>query len=170
MALSLNALFPSLEHILGETPGTLRAFQRSLVREGLLESVPGKGPGSGVPGSAEAMAQFLIGICCQATRLENVPYAQAASKAAALGGCTLTSKKTFGEAFAAILGDRRLASRVQQLTISTNAGAARISYDHDQETGFWKPPRTARQSGGGIQYSALIWGPTLVAIANELAQ
>lgn len=167
MANSLKARFPELGRILGETPATLYGWQRALVREGLLESTPGRGPGSGVSASPEAMAQFLIGVCCQATRSENVPLVPGVALANALGGkCVLTGKKTFSEAFSAILADEALASRVYQLTIAANAGGASITFDGSKQTAFWEGRR--RKAPAGIQFSSMIWGPTLLSIVKEV--
>jgi hypothetical protein len=169
MANSLKAMLPALGQILGETPDTLYGWQRALVREGLLESIPGRGPGSGTPATPRATAQFLIGVCCQATRVENVPLVAGVSDAPAAGNsCALTSKKKFSGALEAILADEVLASRVYQIVISQNAGGATITYDDKEQTIFWRPQRG--KPVAGIQFSALIWGPTLVDIAKELAR
>src|SRR5690348_7567654 len=101
MANSLKAALPALGRILSETPDALYGWQRALVREGLLDSVPGRGPGSGTPATPKALAQFLVGICCQATRSENAPLARNVAKAA--GKCPLTGAETYLDALTAIL-------------------------------------------------------------------
>jgi hypothetical protein len=169
MANSLKSKFPALAVILGETPDTLYGWQRALVREGLLDAAPGRGPGSGVVATPKTMAQFLIGVCCQATRVENAPLVPGVALATALGkDCTLTGKKKFADALTAILADEALASRVVQVTMAANAGGASITHDGNQTVSFWEGRR--RKAPAGIQFSAMLWGTTLVDIAKELAQ
>ncbi|WP_319798769.1 hypothetical protein [Nitrobacter sp.] len=169
MADSLKSKLPAIGRILGETPDALYGWQRALVREELLDSVPGRGPGSGVPATPKTMAQFLIGICCQATRLENVPLVTGVSEASAAGGsCSLTGKKKFVDALTAILANEDLVARIYQVVISPNAGGATITFDQKQQALFWRPQRG--KPTAGIQFSAMIWGPTLVEIAKELTR
>lgn len=165
MANSLKSLFPELGRILGETPDTLYGWQRAMVREGLLDAAPGRGPGSGVPANPEAMAQFLIGICCQATRSENAPLARTVAKApSADGQCPLTGAKTFIAALTATLADESLAARVVEVNVSASIGSATIVYDAPNPAIFWKP-----RKAGGVQFFAKIWGPTLLSIAKIVA-
>lgn len=167
MANALKSTFSALAPILGETPDTLYGWQRAMVREGILDAVPGRGPGSGVAASPKTMAQFLIGACCHASRSENAPLVTAVTMATALTGpCALTGRRNFGDALTAILEDAGLASRVFQVTISATAGGAGIVFDKDRTTSFWEGKR--RKAPAGIQFSAMIWGPTLLAIAKEV--
>ena len=62
MSTSLKSIIPALATALDESEATLYERQRALVREGLLKSRPGHGPGSGVRASPEAVAMLLIGL------------------------------------------------------------------------------------------------------------
>ena len=55
---SLNATLNVLGRILDEPPNTLRTRQRALVALQLFNSIPGKGPGSGVVATPRTLAQF----------------------------------------------------------------------------------------------------------------
>ncbi len=60
MTTSLKSFLPVLSRILAEPADALYERQRALVREGLLESVPGHGTGSGVRATPESVAMLLI--------------------------------------------------------------------------------------------------------------
>src|SRR4051812_38430022 len=59
---SLKAFLPTLGKIFGISPDALYSRQRALTALGLLEYVPGRGPGSGVPLSAESVAALVIAL------------------------------------------------------------------------------------------------------------
>jgi hypothetical protein len=163
MANSLKAMLPALGRILGETPDALYGWQRAMVREGLLESTPGRGPGSGTPATAQAVAQFLIGVCCQATRLENVPRAKSIAKAKAAGKCSLTGAKTFVDALAAILADRTIADRVRDIRIAINCGLVDINFDAKSNSTFLD-----KWGNTAVMFQATIMPDTLRKIGDLL--
>ena len=179
MANSLKASLPALGRILGETPDALYGWQRAMVREGLLESTPGRGPGSGVAASPDAMAQFLIGICCQATRSENVPLARALANARSVDGqCPLTGAKRFKDALACVLADEALAGRVREVMIGVTLGQAYIRYDgahpsRGPEQFAADPPKSSVFVGTSpkrspLGFTASIPSETLVSLAKEM--
>jgi hypothetical protein len=62
MSTSLKALIPPLAKLWGLNPNALYERQRALIRAGLLEARPGRGPGSGVEASPESVAMLLISV------------------------------------------------------------------------------------------------------------
>jgi hypothetical protein len=59
---SLKLFFPALSAIIGMTSDELYNRQRALVACGVLQSVAGRGPGSGVRLSEDTVAGLLIGL------------------------------------------------------------------------------------------------------------
>jgi hypothetical protein len=137
MANSLKATFPALSRIIGYTPAALYARQRTFVDAGILKSTPGRGPGSGVRASPEALAGFLIGIVTHASLAENVPFAKGIARATPGGKCRLTGATTFEGALAAILSDKALVGRVNQVRIVINGGLVDIKYDDSLFSHFY---------------------------------
>jgi hypothetical protein len=187
MTNSLNAMFPVLGRILGETPDALRAHQRAFVRAGLLESIPGKGPGSGVRASPETLAEFLIGMLTNASIAANVPVAKAFGNARRLhhGKCPLTDAIKFKDALARLLTSEQLARRVSNVSLVTLPGYAAIYYDEppgeDGVEGSTAPPRSGHihikssifftpgaPSRGGLSFQGLIPRQTLMSLVKAM--
>src|SRR4051812_46787232 len=59
---SLKSFLYVIADSVGQSPAALYERQRVLVRHGLLPVREGRGPGSGVPLTAETLATFLIGL------------------------------------------------------------------------------------------------------------
>jgi hypothetical protein len=155
MANSLKSIFPDLAPILGQTAPALFARQRIFVREGLLESKPGRGPGSGVVASAETLAEFTIAIVCQASVTENVPIAKSIGNAKGHG-------TTFKKALAGVLADPQ---GVSQVRIVTNCGRAEIAYDNGTLHRF---AGSKTVGNPGLRYEALIERDALRELAKAL--
>ncbi len=154
MAKSFNSILPALGDILCEPPDTLRTRQRALVAAGLLESKSGKGPGSGVPATPKALAQFLIGTC---TGSEG-PYAKGIARAS--DGST-----TFLDTLSKILSDNTLAERVD-IRIVTRGGLVDITYADGSRSHFYG-------KGGrldGVMFQAVINSKTLRKLADLLGK
>jgi hypothetical protein len=122
-------MFPALGRIVGETPHALCARQRKFGRAGLLDSIASRGPGSGVAGTPESVAMFLICMLTNAGLAENVPCAKSIAKAAGRKKCPLTGAKMFKDAFARVLSDDALAARVKEICVKMEGGHAHILYD-----------------------------------------
>ena len=60
--IGLKTYLSTLSPLLGQSEEILYERQRALVREGLLESVSGRGPGSGVRADEKALAVFLVSL------------------------------------------------------------------------------------------------------------
>lgn len=172
MAKSLNSVLPALATVLDEPPDTLRTRQRALVAAGLLDSKPGKGPGSGVPATPKALAQFLIGTCTGAESARDLMRARSAD-----GNCPLTGAKTFLDALAAILANPVLVARVRSIEVATSWGYASIRYDgapwQDGPDALAKNPSKSSVFGGaprrsGLQFSASIPGEILLSTVKEV--
>ena len=61
-AASLKASLPKLSPLLGVTVNALYERQRELVRKGLLQPRPGRGPGSGAAATLESVALIVASI------------------------------------------------------------------------------------------------------------
>jgi hypothetical protein len=166
MANSLKATFPALSRIIGYTPAALYARQRSFVEAGILESAPGRGPGSGVKATPTTLAEFLIAIITQAALDENVACAKSIARAKHSGKCPLTGATTFKDALAAILADRTLVERVRNVRIVTNGGLVDINYDKSSQSMFLG--KIVDQSGMTIQVA--IDRDTLRKLGNVLTE
>jgi hypothetical protein len=130
MATSLKSIIPALARVLREKPDTLYERQRALVREGLLESLPGHGPGSGVRATPESVAMLVIGLLATLSLSDAGPRAReiaAASIKPALR-CRLTGAKTFKDALARILADYTLARRVSVIQVVVTHGYAELEF------------------------------------------
>jgi hypothetical protein len=140
MASSLKAALPSLAPILGESADALYSHQRAFVAAGLLESVPGRGPGSGTPGTPATIATFLICMLTRANIAENVPFARSIADAVPEGGVdALTSASTFKDALAAVLSDEKLSARVGHIQIQMNGGYAKVGWERTPTSASDKP-------------------------------
>jgi hypothetical protein len=101
---SLKSLIPSLAAALQLSPAALYERQRALVRAGLLQIKPGRGPGSGVPATASSVAMLLISVIATTSLSEVGEQTRiVANLKSADGPCPLTGEKTFAAALTAIL-------------------------------------------------------------------
>lgn len=173
MTRSLNSVLPVLARILDEPSDTLRTRQRALVAAGALDSVPGRGPGSGVAANAKTVAQFLIGSC---TGVEDaLAFARIRP---AHGKCPLTGAKTFLDALATVLSDKSLSTRIREVLIGTSYGHAFIRYDgaawqSGPDAYVADPFKSvvfggAANKGRGLRLQASIPADVLQSIANEV--
>jgi hypothetical protein len=125
---SLKASLPYLAPIFGLTTDALYERQRALVRHGVLKAIPGRGPGTGVPLSADNLATLLIAVAavnslsevdhriiefCEATPID-------ARRPVPIDQCPLTGQKTFRGAVQSILLKKELVSCVEHLSIDQN--------------------------------------------------
>lgn len=103
---SLKSLIPSLAHELKFSEAALYERQRALVRAGLLHSSGGRGPGSGVRATTDAIALLLISLLATDSLSETADRTKAlANLKSVTGRCPLTGKKTFIDAVTAALQD-----------------------------------------------------------------
>jgi hypothetical protein len=130
MSKSLKSCLPVLAEAFSEKPDTLYERQRALVREGLLDALPGHGRGSGVRATPESVAMLTIGMLASVALADVGPLARSFSNAASITSeCPLTAGKTFHGALSRILSDESLANRVNGISIRVNEGQAAIAFD-----------------------------------------
>jgi hypothetical protein len=127
---SLQGCLPSLAEVLNVNRTTLYERQRALVREGLLDALPGHGRGSGVRATPESVAMLTIGMLASVNLADVGPLARSFSEAGSIASkCPLTGGKTFRAALSRIFSDDLIAKRVNGITIRVNAGHAAIGFD-----------------------------------------
>jgi hypothetical protein len=181
MANSLKSMFPALGRILNVSPDALYAYQRAFVAAGILDSTPGRGPGSGVRASPETVAQFLIGLLTNASAEENAGLARSLGNArSAHGECPLTGAKRFRDALARVLASKALAGRVREVVLGVTQGQAFIRYDgtpasEGPERWAADRPKSSLFVGTSpkrtpLQFTALIPSDTLLSLAKETSQ
>lgn len=129
---SLNSFLPALSDLVGVSPGVLYERQRSLVHLGLLESKPGRGPGSGVRLSPRNVGILLVNYAgtdslsetgrtervCAATFYENDGKRT----------CPITGKMYFLDIVIAALSNSDFAARLPWIEIETNSNMIMVSY------------------------------------------
>lgn len=127
MTRSLKSCIPELARILDESTDAIYERQRVLDREGLLESIPGKGPGSGVRAAPESVAMLLIGLMASVSLTE--AGARARDIAKIKDGVGKTAE-TFKDALARILSDDPLAATVKIIRVGVTSGVASIEFEN----------------------------------------
>jgi hypothetical protein len=127
---SLQGCLSALAEVLNVNRTTLYERQRALVREGLLEALPGHGRGSGVPATPESVAMLTIGMLASVNLADVGPLARSFSEAGSIASkCPLTGGKTFRAALSRIFSDDLIAKRVNGIAVRVNAGHAAIAFD-----------------------------------------
>src|SRR5258708_24447953 len=127
---SLQGCLPDIAEVVNANRTTLYERQRALVREGLLEALPGHGRGSGVRATPESMAMLTIGMLASVSLADVGPLARSFSEAGSIASkCPLTGAKTFHAALSRIFSDESLAKRVNGISVRVNAGHAAIGFD-----------------------------------------
>ena len=93
--LSLKSLIRDVSAFTGMSEAAVYERQRALVREGLLKTKRGRGPGSGVRGTPESMALLLISLLATGNLsdvgLSTSTFANLENKE---DSCPLTGKRT----------------------------------------------------------------------------
>lgn len=125
---SLKSLLSEIGRILGVSPHALYVRQQALMRAGILDVLPGRGPGSGVVASPTSVATLLVSMLA-ATSLPDAPErTKALMDASWTESCPLTGKPRFGEALAAVISDPATAKRIVDVE-AWQARQARIRFD-----------------------------------------
>jgi len=150
---SLKAFLPALSDILGLSRDALHNRQRALAELGLLDVVPGRGPGSGAPLTAANVAGLLISLLA-ARELRDVDAEVVAichSKMLPDRKST-ANKATFQEAVAEALVDDFLEIETIRVTRPWRAQIINLSGESDDyfAKGYrtpFSPPRDAWWTG-----------------------
>lgn len=118
---SLKSFLPQLAKIVGTTPDALYSRQRALTDLGLLLAKKGRGPGSGVALSGEAVAGVIIALLAADTlqdtddRVGQTCNAKPSEKV-----CPFTGERTFQAALGAVLASPELIKRFSGLSVARN--------------------------------------------------
>jgi hypothetical protein len=145
--ISLKAFAPVLASTLGTTPAAIYERQRALVRQGLLPAPVGRGPGNGMPATAETVAMILIALMVTDNlsdtdnRVKRVAAAKVNDEQMPLHlrGCLLTGKRDFRSALIAILKMTEFPSRLR-VSVSRNNFCSRIFYVRDDAIPMFSDP------------------------------
>ena len=118
MSLSLKSLIPVLAYVLKIFPAALYERQRALVRAGLLQARPGRGPGSGVRATPESVALLLISLIATGSlsEVERKTKVVAALRSRTKR-CPLTGEKTFVNALTAAFRSEEIGKRISLLFV-----------------------------------------------------
>ena len=159
--------------MVGQTVEMLYERQRALVRKGLLESVKGRGPGSGVRADEAALATFFISLLSHDLLVLSFVTEVFSTMKSDTGKCPVTGAKTFGDAMRRILGDEAMARKAAPLVV-VNRGHPGNAYfvfsngraSHFHHKGLFRP--TAPPSA--IHVSASIKPNFVEQIAGDIAR
>jgi hypothetical protein len=124
--IGLKAYLPVLGRIVDQMPISLYERQKALVAEGLLYLAPGRGPGSGVRATPEAVATMVCSLL-SSTSLTGDLGPRTRRMAEAAGGPAFAS--TFVDELKRILSDEALAARIRLISVNPEVGRAVIHYD-----------------------------------------
>jgi hypothetical protein len=127
--IGLKTYLSTLSPLLGQSVEMLYERQRALVREGLLEAVGGRGPGSGVRADEKALAAFLVSLLAHDVLADADRAFIFLSMKNRAGKCPVTGQKTFVEALGAVLGNEPLAEKTTGIMLDrTPPGSARLQF------------------------------------------
>jgi hypothetical protein len=110
--IGLKTYLSTLSPLLGQTEEMLYERQRALVREDLLESVGGRGPGSGVRADERALSPFLISLLSHDILALSFVAELFCDMKSDAGKCPFTGAKTFREGLEAVLGHEPFAEKI----------------------------------------------------------
>jgi len=131
MTMSLKASLPVLSRLIRISPNVLYERQKVLMQEGLLTSVPGRGPGSGVLATPEALSLLLIAFFTAPFKLSDLAGdTQRVAKATPVAGkkCPLTGKANFLEALGAALSNKQLRESMTEVRVAGSHTHAEIHF------------------------------------------
>lgn len=118
MSTSLKGVIPRLAKAVGMTPAAIYERQRALVRAGLLQARPGRGPGSGVPGDAKSLTTLLISILAAGSLSEVEEQTKLIGNLKSKDArCPVTGKRTLATALTATLSSEELLSRALSVSV-----------------------------------------------------
>jgi DNA-binding IscR family transcriptional regulator len=150
MTISLKSFVPVLARYLHLTPDMLYERQRALVRAGLLESAPGRGPGSGTRATPETVALLLIAVLAEVSLGDVGPLSDEVAKAAPVSTkkCPLTGATTFKDALARILADKDLLDKVDSIRVAGMDATAEIIFRENRQKRTSKFAGRPSEEGG----------------------
>jgi hypothetical protein len=126
---SLKSLIPELAPAFNLTSAALYERQRALERAGLLKAEGGRGPGSGVRATPQAVAALLCSVLATDSLSEVETEAVALSRLRAEGGvCPVTGKRTFSKALSALLASSEMSAQALEITVRRGEKHAQIDF------------------------------------------
>jgi hypothetical protein len=171
--ISLKAFLPQLAHIFGTTPAALYERQRALMRLGVLAALAGRGPGSGVPLTADNLAPLIIALAATDNLSDTDERVGKLCDASPLfkATCPLTGAKTFKSALAHIFGSTKIAGQVSAVFVNRNWLVGSIQYRSGRVTKhsefhWYRSPQNAPNVA--IMTQAHIDGKAIRAVAAAL--
>ncbi len=164
MAGSLKAYASILARHLGTTPAALYERQRALVRDGILEHVKGRGPGSGVQVGPYQVALLLLAVLATDSLMETGEKVRilATAKSFAKGAiCPLTGESTFVAAVARVLDMTRDHWRgIVSIKVHRTEGIGVISYNEALRSSVF----------AGRKQRGQLWTPTRLKVDATLTR
>jgi hypothetical protein len=169
--ISLKAFLPQVSDILNTTPAALYERQRALVRLGLLYPLKGRGPGSGVPLSADGLAVLLISLAVTDNlsdmdeRVRRVCDASPSLRSK----CPYTRATNFRDALSVLLGSTDKAARLNWVSVHRADQSASFGYRlKTQLSSHFHSPRKPGFSWPAITTDAMIDDKPIKAIGLKL--
>ncbi|MBR0871395.1 hypothetical protein JQ633_13590 [Bradyrhizobium tropiciagri] len=115
---SLKSYAPTLAHYLKLSPNALYERQRALIRSGLLVTIQGRGPGSGVKVSVPSVALLILSVLGTESLAEIDPVVRQLGTARANEkSCPLTGSIEFGQALEIVLAQTSTARRIAWIKV-----------------------------------------------------
>lgn len=168
--ISLKGFAPILANYIGLTPLAVYERQRALVRCGLLPDAKGRGPGSGVRATPEAVALLLIAVLATDNlseidnRVVELAGARADSKT-----CPLTGAPNLAKALAIVLSSEGIAAKVSGVVVNRATLSAQLrlrrKLDGAEFSGFGRRTATPRHH---LEIEARLSGSLVAEIAGDL--
>jgi len=118
--IGLKTYLSTLSPLLGQSEEILYERQRALVREGLLESIGRRGPGSGVRADESALSAFLISLLAHDILAQSEIAEFFCNMKSDAGKCPFTGARTFREGLEAVLGHEALAEKIAGVMVHRN--------------------------------------------------
>jgi hypothetical protein len=128
--ISLKAFLPLISRVFSTTPAALYERQRALVRLGVLEPIDGRGPGTGVPLSADNVAAIIIALAVTDNLSDTDERVAKLCNASPLfkSVCPFTGATTFRGALGSILSSVQTAARLESVHVDRVPLSAMILY------------------------------------------
>jgi hypothetical protein len=171
----LKAFLPEISRIFSTTPAALYERQRALVRLGLLTGAEGRGPGSGVPLSADNLAALIIALAVTDNLSDTDARVQKLCDAAPVfkSICPFTKATNLRAALAAVLSSAKLAKQLWLFSVDRNELSAMILYKpriRAFDSTFAQPKKEERFAWHAISTKSFIGRDTFQSTERALAR
>jgi hypothetical protein len=166
---SLKGYAPKLATMLATTEAAIYEKQRTLVRAGLLKTIPGRGPGSGVPASPRSVALIMLAVMASESLSTTVSRVRTTAGLIYRSGKIFREGATLLDTLEELLSDPSRATEVAFLEVSRNLPVANIRghWKTDKGMAFFGPPPKPKDL---FFITATIENPAITNIAIELAR